>query len=151
MLIRAGCDLVEIKHFRERFEFSGKLLLDRIFDDEEQELLAGKIDSMAGFYALKEAFAKALGLGLAGEGRVRFSDIMIRKTKKGAPYVLWSDRLAAMIPQVSFVDRQGRETESGFLLDSATVSISHDGGYAMAFVVLSLLKEEEGYGQREEG
>ena len=75
--------------------------------------------SMAGIFAAKEAFVKALGRGFDG---VRPRDIGIRHTAPGAPYYEANEsaREALILSGVS----------------ACHLSISHDGGQALAFAVL---------------
>lgn len=142
MLIRCGCDIVSLEHFASRYESGGERLLQRIMDEKELKISQGKVESMAGLFAAKEAFAKALGCGLMAQGSPGFKDILIRKTPRNAPYYLWTDNLAKLIPALEIpVYNQESSTItywSGLALDSASLSISHDGGLALAFAVLSL-------------
>ena len=66
------------------------------------------------------AFLKALGTGLGG---VHMRDIVIGHTPAGAPYYVMNGPV--------------REALKRFDADSAFLSISHDGGIAAAFCVIS--------------
>ena len=80
-----------------------------------------RVDSVAGFFASKEAFGKAMGTGISRGVNLR--EIEIRYDELGAPsYVLHGDTLK------EFKAR-------GY--SAAKLSISHDGGLAIAFCVIS--------------
>lgn len=157
MKILCGTDIVEIAHFEARYKNSGKRLLDRVFSSHEQEIANNKLESWAGLFAGKEAFAKALGTGLWGEGSLGFHDIEIRKTKAGAPYYLWSKKVEDLIQNLTFpqgmakseivagweeepekASQSSKHPDSTVSIKSSSLSISHDGGYAIAFCVLCL-------------
>lgn len=74
------------------------------------------IARIAGFWAAKEACAKALGVGIGRE--LGFLDICINKNSKNAPYISISDKKKAY-----------------FGFNSLALSISHDGGFAIAAVI----------------
>lgn len=136
LLIRCGCDLVAIS----RLENPRDRLLDRLFDQEELDLCGGRPASLAAFYAAKEAFAKALGCGLMAAKGLAFKDIAIRKTDQGAPYYVWRDRVEDLLAQLSFPQDSAdpRMLEPRYRLGSASLSLSHEAGLAMAFAVLCL-------------
>lgn len=71
----------------------------------------------AGFWAAKEACAKALGCGIGNE--CGFHDILLTKSPKGAPLIDLTNSVKVR-----------------FDIASASLSISHDGDYAIAIVVL---------------
>ncbi len=101
-----GIDLVYIPEFQKRLERSGGV--GKVFT--ESELARNqKIESLAGVFAAKEAFMKALGR------KIDWHDVWIEKEESGRP-VLASSLLV-----------------SG---ERADVSISHDQWYAIAFVML---------------
>lgn len=102
-----GVDIVKISRIEKIYEKYEEKFLQKIFNDSEIEILKNKnfrIQSIAGFYATKEAVSKALGTGI---GQTAFKDIEI--FYKGAvPYA----------------------KAKGYIYN---VSISHDGGMAIAF------------------
>lgn len=104
---KIGCDLVYIPRLKEDEGFASFILSPR-----EMELFKKKKDKrefLAGRFAAKEAFMKALGYGMAG---VAFREVEVLYRQGGAPYILY----------------KGREYEA---------SISHDGDYAFAVTVIS--------------
>ena len=115
MAIKVGTDIVSIKRVEESIEKFGNKFLDRFLNQEEIESLK-KIESIAGYWAAKEAVAKALGCGIGRE--LAFRDIIIKKNLNNAPYF---------------------EIESSkFSIIESSLSISHDGGFAIAVVVINL-------------
>jgi len=56
-----GVDIVEIERIAEVIGAWGERFLKRIYTDAELELCGGRVDSLAGRFAAKEAVIKALG------------------------------------------------------------------------------------------
>ena len=100
-----GIDFVNIKDFQRRLSARGAL--EKIFTTAELEQNT-KTESLAGVFALKEAFCKALGR------KVDWHDVWIEKSKSGKPLL-----------QSSLLQER-----------TAEVSISHDGEYAIAIVLI---------------
>ena len=114
--MKLGTDIIEINRMQKVLDKFGDKFKQR-FLSEEEILLAKKIASIAGFWAAKEAISKALGCGIGKE--LSFHDIIICKTKKGAPFF-------SLSPQA-----QQRHN-----IKSSSLSISHDGGFAIAVVII---------------
>ena len=96
----------------------------RVFSEGEQALFLqrhGKraAESAAACFAAKEAFMKAAGVGLGG---FALQDIAALRHESGAPYLQLSGSAAA------FCEENGL---------TAHLSLTHEHGMAMAFVVLS--------------
>ncbi|MEJ2750329.1 MAG: holo-ACP synthase [Anaerolineae bacterium] len=81
-MLRTGVDLVEIERVRRVMARSGERFLARIFTPQEQAYCQGRIASLAGRFAVKEAVAKALGTGI---GDVTWVEIEIVSDKMGRP------------------------------------------------------------------
>ncbi len=111
-----GIDIVKIERIEQMMERFGSKALARFLCKEEQELVSSA-STAAGFWAVKEAVAKALGCGIGSE--CSFYDIRIKKSEKNAPYIMLSN---------SVIERFG--------IENAEISITHDGGFAIAVVVL---------------
>jgi len=112
-----GIDVVlisRIERFIDRFKTDG---LRRFLSEDEIDL-ARNTKSIAGFWAAKEAASKALGVGIGSE--LGFKNIHIAKTKKGGPIISFDDEI---------VER--------FSIDSAALSITHDGDLAIAVVFVT--------------
>lgn len=71
---------------------------------------------VAGFWAAKEAFSKALGVGIGYE--LGFLDMVITKDSKNAPCITLT-----------------KEKQTYFNIKQSALSISHDGGFAIAAVI----------------
>jgi len=111
-----GIDVVSIsriKRFHERF---GDKALNKFLSPKEIALVKNDT-SLAGFYAAKEAIAKALGLGISRE--CGFFDIQLYKDPLNAPYFTLSAHLI--------------ET---FCITDTSLSITHDGDFAIAVAVI---------------
>ncbi len=110
-MIRIGTDIA----FIPRFSDLSKHTRERIFTPYELERAGerGKRESeyLASRFASKEAYSKALGSGFYGITPI---DIEIRNDESGAPYILYK----------------------GERDNAVSLSISHDGDYAVAFVVI---------------
>lgn len=118
-----GFDLCEIARMEKLME-NGRFLA-RFFTEEEQAYIRAKgkgaAQTMAGIFAAKEAFAKAVGTGIAFDLR----EVGIAHNEAGQPRYTLSGRAAE-------IGAGGR-----FLL-----SISHDGGIAGAVCIREEAPEE---------
>ena len=83
MQIKVGTDIVAIERIQASIEKFGDKFLDRFLNENEKRSVK-KVESIAGYWAAKEAIAKALGCGIGRE--LSFLDIEIYKDAKGAPY-----------------------------------------------------------------
>ena len=81
-------------------------------------VLAKRVESVAGFWAAKEAIAKALGCGIGKD--LSFHDIILSKNERGAPSFILSSKAQKIHP-----------------IASSSLSISHDGGFAIAVVAIT--------------
>jgi len=112
-----GIDIIKISRIQKMVQKFGQKGLERFLSKDEITLANGKIQTLAGFWAAKEAAAKALGCGIGKE--VGFKDITIQKLPTGAPRLLFSDRV-----------------KEHFKIEEAALSISHDGDFAIAAVII---------------
>ena len=113
MQTKVGTDIVAIGRIESSIEKFGDKFLNRFLNLSEKESVK-RVESIAGYWAAKEAIAKAFGCGIGKE--LSFLDIEIIKDRRGAPYF--------------------RLKKSRFKVVSSSLSISHDGGFAIAVVVL---------------
>jgi holo-[acyl-carrier protein] synthase len=111
-----GIDLVKTERIIGLIERRGDRALARFLSPDEIALVK-RPHTAAGFWAAKEACAKALGCGIGGE--CGFHDIRISKSEKGAPLLALSSAV--------------RER---FGITGTSLSITHDGDYAIAVVAL---------------
>ncbi|MCI2111230.1 MAG: holo-ACP synthase [Bacilli bacterium] len=104
--MRIGTDIVEIRRISLSESF-----LKGVLSPNELLLLAKSVDKpsfVAGRFAAKEAFLKAMGTGLSGP---RMSALDVVYGEKGSPELVYEGRRYA-------------------------VSIAHDGGYATAVALI---------------
>jgi holo-[acyl-carrier protein] synthase len=109
-----GIDIVSIPRISSMMEKFGDKALKRFLNDQEIKQIKTP-QNAAGYWAAKEAFSKALGTGIGKE--CSFSDIQILKNSKGKPYF-------------------STQTLDRFELKDADLSISHDGEFAIAAVII---------------
>lgn len=114
--MRVGCDIVAISRIEKIYNRHGKFFLNKFLHPQEQSLVKS-CATLAGLWAAKEAASKALGLGISKE--CSFFDIQISKDKRNAPKLEFASHLM-----------------QEFAIQSASLSISHDGNFAIAVVVL---------------
>ncbi len=111
-----GIDIVAIKRIEKLIDRYGIKGLERFLLPSEIAI-AQKPQTIAGFWAAKEAIAKALGCGIGA--RLSFKDIEIYKEPSGAP---------------NFRLLNGKAKEFG--VAACSLSISHDGGFAIAAALI---------------
>ena len=115
--MKIGTDITVVSRIENSINKFGDKFLNRFLNEEEQKV-AKRAESVAGYWAAKEAIAKALGCGIGAE--LGFHDIVIYKDKKNAPHFKLSTK-AQKLHRVK----------------SSSLSIAHDGGFAIAVVVLT--------------
>jgi len=112
--MKIGTDIIQVDRIKKSIDRFGDRFLSKYLNDSEIELIK-TVENAAGFWAAKEAISKALGCGIGKD--LSFHDIIISKTSKGAPYF-----------QIK---------HNHFDISSSSLSISHDGGFAIAVVVIT--------------
>jgi len=120
-VIGLGIDICQIERIDKALQKDERFLL-RYFTQEERNYLNTRsaAQSAAGMFAAKEAFLKALGVGLSGG--VALADIGVAHDAQGCPSYSLSKKAA---------DAMRRKGASASFL-----SISHDAGVAAAVCVL---------------
>lgn len=115
MIIGIGVDMVDIERFEGQIARSPRLM-ERLFTPHEREL---PLRSLAARYAAKESLIKALG----GSDGVRWQEIEVpRLGERNAPqYVISGDTARTL-------DARG--------VTCSHLSLSHDGGLALAYTIL---------------
>lgn len=89
MISGIGIDIVELNRIQKVYKRQGKFV-DRVLVPNEKEIFNNlsekrKVEFLAGRFAAKEAFSKAVGTGI-GE-KLSFLDIEISKDELGKPYI----------------------------------------------------------------
>lgn len=118
-----GTDIVRVERFR-KFLTAGKLaIIERIFTGDERAYALSKNDPathLAARFAAKEAFLKALGLGL--RDGISWQDMQIRNDALGKPSLTFSGRAAELVAARG--------------LTRVQLSYSHERDYAVAMVTV---------------
>ncbi|MCH5323180.1 MAG: holo-ACP synthase [Helicobacter sp.] len=117
-MLEIGIDIVAIHRLESLQKRFGNKGLLKFLCEEEIKLIKSP-QTLAGFWAAKEACAKALKCGISPE--LSFYDMKISKTKKNAPILKLSQEKMAF-----------------FGVSSISLSIAHDKGFAIAVVAISL-------------
>lgn len=112
-----GIDIIKTSRMQDMLDKFDQKALKKFLHADEINLVKN-YKTAAGFWAVKEAVSKALGTGIGKE--CSFFDIKIYKDLQGAPKLSFSKKLI-----------------KSFELTEAQVSITHDGEYAIAVVVLT--------------
>ena len=124
MIVGIGIDVCSIERMRRALERHGDRFFARICSPAEREDLVGRdqATALAGRFAVKEAFAKALD-GAQGVG---WHEVEVRRAPSGRPILQLSGNAVACVER--------------FGADTWHVSITHDAGVAVAVVILERTK-----------
>lgn len=123
MIIGIGTDITECERPIKIYEKYGHQFIRNILTPNELELMESrkaKSEFLAGRWAAKEAFSKALGCGMCE--KCAFVEIEILVNDSGAPYVVLHAETA--------------KTAERLGVKNVHVSISHEKNYAVAMVIL---------------
>ena len=113
-----GIDISVISRIEKMIDKWGDKALKRFLSSKEIALCKNA-SSYAGFWAAKEAASKAIGTGIGKE--CSFFDIKIKKLKSGQPILKYKKKI-----------------RKKYNIKSTNLSITHDGGFAIAVVVNSI-------------
>jgi len=111
-----GIDIIKTSRMERLIERFGEKGLQKFLSHEEIKLVKS-YKTASGFWAIKEAFSKALGTGIGKQ--CSFHDIKIYKSNLGAPQLALSKKIV-----------------ENFKIINASISITHDGEYAIGVVAL---------------
>ncbi|MEI7817603.1 MAG: holo-[acyl-carrier-protein] synthase [Desulfuromonadales bacterium] len=123
MIYGIGTDIVAIERFQRFLDAGNSALIERLFTPTERSKCASRKDTAACFaarFAAKEAFLKALGTGL--RDGISWQDMEISNDALGKPELQLLGKAAEQ-----FHDKE---------LARVQLSLSHDGGNAIAMVLL---------------
>jgi len=115
-VVGVGIDVVDVARL-ERALSRTPSMAGRVFADSEVSYAAGSVTRLAARWAAKEAVAKALG----APARVRWREIEVVVADDGRPSLVVSGHTA--------------EVAAAAGIRSWHVSLTHDGGVAIAMVV----------------
>jgi len=110
-----GIDISIIARIEKMVDRFGDKALRKFLNKKEIKLVKN-ISTATGFWAAKEAASKAIGTGIGKE--CSFFDIKISKSKSGQPKIKYKKHI-----------------RKKFGIKKSFVSITHDGGFAIAVVV----------------
>lgn len=122
-IVGFGTDLVETARFRRIVDAGKTALLERLFTAGERRYAMAKRDPaphLAARFAAKEACAKAFGTGI--RGGLRWCDMEVVTAEFGRPELLLTGPAAERAAQLG--------------AERIHLSYSHDGGFAVAMVIL---------------
>ncbi|CEP36530.1 holo-ACP synthase [Halomonas sp. AOP13-D3-9] len=123
MIVGIGSDIARVERFTRAMQRHGPRFAQRILGPDEQTLWLQKSQPaafLAKRFAAKEAFVKALGLGLR-QG-LQWSDIQVLNDALGKPYFLLSGEAERLLQAAGVINSH--------------VTLSDEAEYAVAFVVL---------------
>ncbi|MHB1294852.1 MAG: holo-ACP synthase [Anaerolineae bacterium] len=119
-MLSTGVDIIEIRRIARALEKWGMRFEERVYTPAERVHCHGRVPEFAARFAAKEAISKALGTGLAG---IAWTEMEILPDALGKPLVSLHGRALARAQALG--------------LSEWAISLTHDGGLAVAFVVAS--------------
>ena len=120
-----GTDIVDIARIR-KLLVKNRKFKNRIFSTQEIKYCESKVNKISSYskrFAAKEAFAKALGVGI--RKGVSFNEISIINNKNGAPFIELSGKTKTITKKIT------KKKNKIYL------SLSDEKKYALAMVVIS--------------
>jgi holo-[acyl-carrier protein] synthase len=120
-MIYSGIDLIDTQRIKKTLENNRDGFLKRVCTDSEQTFLKNhgrKEEKLAGIFALKEAFSKALGTGI-GE-RLSFQDLEVTYLESGQP-------------KIKYIGSGFSSVKNSWQI---SCSVSHEGSMLAAVVIL---------------
>lgn len=123
MIVGTGIDIVNIHRIERVMTRWGKSFLDRVYTEREISLCQQKHNPSQCFairFAAKEAFLKALGVGL--RNGIQWRDIEIENDPMGKPFLSLHGRV--------------KEILQTYRIERTLITLSHDYSYAVAHVIL---------------
>ena len=118
MIKGVGLDAVKVSRIEEATRRWGERFLRRVFTEGELLVAGRRGERLASRFAAKEAFLKALGKGIFSG--ISLKEIEVVSLPSGAPAL----RL------------HGRAKEATEGIKGVHLSLSHEGGYSFAMVIL---------------
>ncbi len=125
MIYGIGVDIVKVSRIRNAMDRWGDRFLDRLFTDIEKEYCREREDSAARYalrFAAKEALSKALGVGM--RSGVHCKQIEVVNEPSGKPSLRVYGKAKSVCDEIG--------------IQNSFLSLSDDGGYAVAMVVLEI-------------
>lgn len=123
MIYGIGTDIVAVARFQKFLDSGNSAIIERLFTEAERSMCGSRKDAascLAARFAAKEAFLKALGTGL--RNGISWQEIEVSHDPLGKPELHLSGKAAELFE----ANKLGR----------ILLSLSHDGGSAIAMVVV---------------
>ncbi|WP_420627357.1 holo-ACP synthase [Candidatus Leptofilum sp.] len=117
-MLAVGVDMIEIARIERGIARHGDRFLRRFFTAQEIGYCNGRLPSLAGRFAVKEAVGKALGTGI---GDINWTDVEVMCDERGKPQLHLHNR--------------AHELASSKGLVQWDISLSHTDTHAIGFVV----------------
>ena len=117
-MLTVGVDMIEIARIARALERHGQRFSRRFFTEQEQAYCAGRVERLAGRFAVKEAVAKALGTGI---GPISWTEIEVVCDGQGKPELHLHGEARALAARAGLVHW--------------SVSLSHTATHAIGFAV----------------
>lgn len=127
MRVENGVDIVDINRIAKLVQEHGTAFISRTYTELEVEYCKSRgsetrrVESLAAMFAAKEAVSKALGTGLMTKG-VGLKDIEVYHEESGKPRI---NLYGCAQEQATYIG-----------VVSMSISISHDGGQAVAMCTI---------------
>lgn len=119
-MLSVGVDIADIARISRALARWEQRFLERVYTPAEVAYCRGRIAELAARFAAKEAISKALGTGLVG---ISWPEMEVLADRRGKPMVILHGRALARAEYLG--------------LTEWAISLSHDAGHALAFVVAS--------------
>lgn len=123
MVLATGVDLVKISRIARALERFDTRFLSRVYTLQEISFSRQQPAELAARFAAKEAVSKALGVGMRvlSPIGIGWHDVETLNEHSGKPYLVLHERARALADELGLTDW--------------SLSLSHDGDMAIAFVV----------------
>lgn len=116
--MNVGIDIVEIAQVKQVSNL--ERFLDKYYSIEEIKYIRHKSvrkeQTIAGIFAAKEAFLKALEIGIGSE--ISLKDVVVEHKENNAPYILLNEPVLKLLKKYNY--------------SNIDISISHGGEYSIA-------------------
>ncbi len=117
-MLSVGVDMIEVVRIEQGIARHGDRFFNRFFTQQEQAYCDGRIKSLAGRFAIKEAVSKALGTGI---GDINWTDVEIVCNERGRPELVLHNNAKKLAAKLG--------------LYHWSISLSHTDTHAIGFAV----------------